>query len=745
MKRIERVASVGDNSTMTRGAARLVLTATMVAVLAACGGGGGGDAGTPVVGPGNGTGGGTTTPTTPTIALALSSTTVTSSAPATASVTLKDASGAPLAGVVVAFAVTNSQGTPQPASALTDANGVAKTTLAPTTATAAGADTLTATAVVGSTTLSATAGFQLTATDVTITAFSADVTSLGAYGQTGLTVDLGGTSPATPVTVTLTSSCVSGAHATLTPASVSTSTGKATFTFRDNGCGSYQNSDTLQATVSGSAVSRSLTLPVVAPTVASVTFADATPPTIYLKGSGAVENSNVTFRIVDANGNGVPNQTVNLTATTWAGGLTLDGVTNQTITRTSDSNGAVIVRVNSGTVPTPVRVRAALVNTPAVQAVSSALSIAVGLPSQLNFSLAQGAANIEGANFDGTPNTYTVTVSDRMGNPVPDDTAVNFVAEGGQINASAKTAKNAAGIATATANFVSSEPRPADGRVTVTAYALGEESFIDQNGNNIFDAGEPYQDLGDIYVDRLFNNFYNSNSDQLISASLGASLACSAWATEPGASLLQLNASIPSKPGSCDQAWGRAYVRRAVTTVFSTSGALPVFTMNDAKKVVGDGSPATCVYRNLIDFSYVLGSDENGAASTWLGYSPEATPRKNLVNYLAMGAGTHYAGNSTVGTLNFYVADSNSTAFNPMPAGTKITAKASTGITVEVLGGTPLISTTDPTLASVSYTFATGTSAGTVTVNFESPKGTVSGVTQKVSVGSPAVGTACSN
>ena len=76
MKRIEQVAGAGNG--MTRGAARLMLTATMVAVLAACGGGGGGgDAGTPVVG-GGGTGGGGTTPvTTPTMTLALSSSTVT--------------------------------------------------------------------------------------------------------------------------------------------------------------------------------------------------------------------------------------------------------------------------------------------------------------------------------------------------------------------------------------------------------------------------------------------------------------------------------------------------------------------------------------------------------------------------------------------------------------------------------------------------------------------------------------------
>ncbi|OWQ45044.1 hypothetical protein CDL60_22335 [Roseateles noduli] len=706
----------------------------MVAALVACGGGGG-DSGTPVNGGGGSTnpGGGTTIQ--PTMSLALSSTTVTAAAPATASVTVKDGTGAGVAGVVVNFTVAGGLGVPQPASALTDVNGVAKTTLVPASGTAAGADNLTATATVGGTSLTASGGFQLTATDVSISAFTADVTSLGAYGQTGLVVDLAGTTPAAPVTVTLSSSCVTGNHATLTPASVTTSTGRATFTLRDNGCGSYQATDSLRATVSGSAAARDLSLSVVAPSVASVTFSAASPATIYLKGSGAAENSNVTFKIVDANGNGVPNQSVSLVATTWAGGLTLDGVTNQALTKLSDANGDVIVRVNSGTVPTPVRVKAALVSKPEIQAVSSVLSIAVGLPSQLNFSLAQGTPNIEGLDVDGTPNSYTVTVSDRMGNPVPDGTAVNFVAEGGQVNASATTVKNANGIATATARFSTSEPRPADGRVTVTAFALGEESFIDQNGNNVYDNGEPFQDLGDIFVDRLFNNFYNADVDQLIPASLGATQTCSDWPTGAAADLLKPDQSIPIKPGSCDQVWGRAYVRRSVVTVFSTSASVPVFPSLSPNNV--QAVNFACARRELIDFDNYFGVDDSNTATTWKGYSPDAASRPNKVKYLALGSGTHFGG-----SLTFLVSDANPKALNPMPAGTVITAAASTGITVEVLGGSPVAASLKALPATIGYTFATGTTSGRVTVNIKSPGGTTTSVTQAVSAFNPG-GSAC--
>jgi len=100
----------------------------------------------------------------------------------------------------------------------------------------------------------------------------------------------------------------------------------------------------------------------------------------------------------------------------------------------------------------------------------------VGLPSQLNFSLSQGTKNIEGYNIDGTPNTYQIIAADRSGNPVPTGTSINFVAEGGQVEAIKQT-QLVNGIARTTANFVSSEPRPVDGRVTITAYALARSRF----------------------------------------------------------------------------------------------------------------------------------------------------------------------------------------------------------------------------------------------------------------------------
>lgn len=660
-------------------------------LLTACGGGGGA-AGDPVLpAPGTGTGNGSGN-SGASMTLALSSTTVTAAAPATVSATIKDATGAAIPGQVVAFTTSASLGAFSAKSALTDANGIASVSLSPAASSSTGADTVVATATVKTAALTASAGFQLTATDVTITSFVSDVATLAAYGQTTLTVALSGTSATSPVNVVLASSCVNNAKATLTPANVTTSTGRATFTYRDNGCGAIATTDSLQASVTGTSITRALSLGTTSPAVASISFTSATPETIYLSGSGFVENSNVRFQVKDANGNGVPNQAVLLEPTTLAGGLKIDGG-SIAVTKVTDGNGDVLVRINSGTVPTPVRVKATLVGSN-ISTVSSNLAIAIGLPSQLNFSLSQGTRNIEGFNIDGTTNTYQIIASDRLGNPVPVGTAINFVSEGGQVEAIKMTALSN-GLARATANFISASPRPADGRVTVVAYALGEESFLDINGNNVYDPGEDYQDLGDVFLDRLFNNSYNAAEDQFFSLSLSGAQACLSAASD----ILKVDATIPSRPNSCVAGWGRAYVRRAVETVFSTSSARPLY----GTRLPSGSYASTCPVPTPLTTSY----DAAGTAIKTSFYPFGSVGVYNL---------------PAAGVISLIAADANPVSFNPMAAGTVIAASATDGLTVNVVGGSPVPSSGSPTNAAVNYKFETA-SSGTITMTFTSPSG----------------------
>jgi len=714
--------------------------------MVACGGGGG-SAGDPINGGGGGGGGGGGSTTPPaTMTMELSSSTVTVAAPATVKVTLKSRTGQALPGYVVTFSSTLNLAAFSAPSALTDANGVATVQVQPLNGNAAGADTVIAQTTVETTVISSQAGFQFTATNVTLSSFLADVTTLSAYGQTSLTVTLGGTSSGTPVNVVATSTCVASGKATLTPSSVNTTTGRAVFTYRDNGCGAVAASDSVQISVTGTTITGALTLGLTSPAASAIAFVSASPDTIFLKGSGYVENSNIKFRVNDANGIGLPERCVEYEATTFAGGLTVeDGRALRRLK--TDSNGEVIVRVNAGTVPTPVRIKATLVagapnlvdcsggTLSGISTVSSNLNIAVGLPSQLNFSMSQGTINIEGYDYDGTPNTYTIIASDRLANPVPEETAINFVAEAGQIQATQLTTV-VGGLSRSTAAYLSAQPKPLDGRVTVVAYALGEESFLDINGNNIFDAGEDYQDLGDIFFDRLFNfggrdksTFYttsrfnpavgyNSAVDQFLGLSLGGADAC----RQAVNSLMDLRQDIPVKPNSCTAGWGRAYVRRSIETILSRSTPFlnwgTTMPSNHAAP-----SAAFCPAKRTL-FGHYDGSD-NPRASV-LDTEADAAP----LSYHAV-AGTMLFGYvpEAGGSISMRLADTNPVAYNPMPAGTVITVAATQGLSVTLGGGSPVPSTAYPTGLVINYKFDGNTSSGTITVTTRTPLGLGTAVT----------------
>ncbi|MBK6850025.1 MAG: Ig-like domain-containing protein [Burkholderiales bacterium] len=428
---------------------------------------------------------GGTSATSPHLAVELSTASVTSAVPATVTVTLTDGSAQPVPGQVVTLATASGFGVLSAASVLTDSVGKAQVLLFAKAGLTSGADILSAGASVSGVSVVGQIGFEVAGATAVIATFTSDVaplTSLSAYGQTNLTGTVTGLAIGTPVGLNVSSTCVAKGKATITPASLTTTSGNASFTYRDNGCGATDSKDDISLSIVGTTVARSLSFPIAAPSVGSITFSSAIPDKIFLRGSGFTETSVVTFSVLDLAGNPLPNQDVDLQLTTVAGGLTIDGQSGLLVTKRSDANGKVAVLVNSGTVPTPVRVQATLKGlTPVVGTVSSTLAIAVGLPSQLNFSLSQGTKNIEGADLDGTTNTYVVIASDRLANPVPNGTAVNFVAEGGSIESIKQVVlPSADGISRVIANFVSASPRPANGRITVVAYALGEEPFLDK-------------------------------------------------------------------------------------------------------------------------------------------------------------------------------------------------------------------------------------------------------------------------
>ena len=440
--------------------------------------------------------------------------TISSNSPATATATLDDANNQPVPNAVVTFTTdaTLATMTPTSGTAITNASGVAAITLNPASITASGAATLTASAQVGSTPVTKSTGYSVGATTLTITApcfgspcktptdtgqYTNAGNALSAFGNTSVTVFVasGGIPINSQQVVTFSSSCIGSGQSKL--ASVTTGNtgvaGMAVGSYTDIGC---TGSDTITASVGSLTTPQSSTIYLTTPTAGSIQYVSATPASISLAGTGGTSVSQVAFKVVDGGGNPLSGQAVTFGLSTTVGGITLTpAITTPATTVTSDSNGMVYVNVNAGTVSTPVRVTATTCTngftaapptcnaggtTLATQ--SSQLTITTGIPSQSSMTLSATTLNIEGWDYDGTTTILTAFLADHFGNPVPDGSAVNFVTEGARVGGSCVTSGG-----NCTVTFNSQNIRPSDGRVTVLAYAVGEESFIDRNGNGVAD------------------------------------------------------------------------------------------------------------------------------------------------------------------------------------------------------------------------------------------------------------------
>lgn len=561
---------------------RGLVLAGVTAVLVGCGGGGGGGGGVPG-GPTPGTG--TTPGTTPgtgvevvaepsmTLSLAELATGNTSSSlsfgqnlKATALVLDKD--GKPVPNAIVSFGASPDSLValiPDVGTALTGADGKASIQLAQKSLSSAGAGTLTATSGVDGAEVKDSENFSVSAANVSLEQMQVGRSPLSAYGTTSVSVDVEGVPDSVPVTVAFTSNCASLGKANLTPSVISLN-GKAIANYEDKGCA---RTDTITATVAGTAVSKSTSLQVEVPGISSIRFMSASPETIVLKGTGSAgfpEVSRVAFKVVDSNDAPISNALVTFALSTATGGILLESVPvsgpSDTVTKSTGGDGTVQVSVQSGTLPTPVWVIASITdsNGKVVTTQSIKLSISTGRPAQDRLSLAVATHNIEGLRYDGERVGVTARLSDRLGNPVPDGTAVNFISSGAQIGATCQTQAGACSV-----DFVSSNPR-LDGRIAILAYALGEESFTDLNSDNLYALaveGPNFTDLGNAFLDANENGLFDAG-EQSIPYGSGNSSCVNRLSTSPGA---------PSVNGTCDGVWGQAHVRQSSVIVLSGSDA----------------------------------------------------------------------------------------------------------------------------------------------------------------------------
>ncbi|MCS6135610.1 hypothetical protein G3496_11755 [Shewanella baltica] len=414
-----------------------------------------------------------------------------------------------------------------PASTLTKTNGIAQVTYTPS-ATELGANSLTVTVDYQGQSLQTSSLYEVLSKDAvnqegtlklgsyngavftegklasTLTADANDVYKISAGGSFGVTASLvleanDGTITRVqpPSSISFSSDCTNSNSATLdTP--VTTLSGNASSTFQDTSCsGNSERSDQIIATtVAGNqTLTANFPFTLQRQTLASLSFESAEPAQIRIKGAGGTgtnESSLVSFKVISADGKPTKLQKVSFTLDTVVGGLSFDNGTANAQGQTN-SQGIASVRVLSGTVPTPVRVVATAVDADTSEVITSQseqLIVGTGLPQQLGFSLSTSIFNPEAGDFSGETATITIRASDSFGNPAPDDTAVNFTTEGGQIPTSCVTKNGTCSVV-----WTSQSARVPDHRITILAYALGHETFFDTNGNNIFDDADISKDI----------------------------------------------------------------------------------------------------------------------------------------------------------------------------------------------------------------------------------------------------------
>jgi len=314
-----------------------------------------------------------------------------------------------------------------------------------------------------------------------------------------------------PVTDTadifFTSPCVAAGVSEVEPAIATNSSGTVNATYSARGC---DNEDTITAETSlnGTTYSASVKITAVRSPLGSITFISASPQVINIKGSGGPqgEQSIVTFKVNNESGGPVPDLDVNFYLDTTVGGINISNDSAKT-----NSQGIVSTTVSAGTVATSVRVSIEAVRDgKLISTESSQLVISTGFPDQDSFSISATELNINGWEYDGITTTINIRAADRFNHPVPDGTAISFWTEGAAIQPNCLTVAGKCSV-----TLESQDPRPDDGRITVLAFAIGEESFSDTNPTNgRFDSTETFTDISEPYLDANEDKTYNFGSEK---------------------------------------------------------------------------------------------------------------------------------------------------------------------------------------------------------------------------------------
>ena len=550
-------------------------------LLVACGGGGGSAGSTSF---GTSTNAVAPVKGTPTITLTIvdssdvppASNSITSGAPFFVKAVLKDANQIAIANKLVSFSTASSVASLAQSSALTDANGIARVQIAPVSLTNVNAGNLVASATIDSVAVTSNIDFQTSAANVTLVDFRGTPSLLSALQSSAVTVGArvnGSVAGSSVVVVNFSASC-----GTFSPASAPTSSsGTASSTYQS--LVTCSGPVTLTAQAPGASIVTT-TINVTAALPANVVFNSATVPLLVSSGaSGGLKQSTLKFQVVDSTGNGMSGQAVNISLgnSTISAGVTFSvgGVaTTEPQLVTTDNAGFASVTVTSGSLPTPVIVTAALQVNPSIQAASSGVAVTSGRATQNAASLSATKLSIEAFGTDGVQTVLTMRVADRQGNPVPAGAVVNFVASHGLVQGSCSVDLASQCNVTYTSQGAI-RGFDGKGRVAILAFMDGEESFIDLNGDNIWQPGEPFYDVGTLYRDDNESGVYDVASEQTYP---GGSVGVSGCAG--------VGFAYPSVLNTCDGTWSASIrVRQQIVIALATS--TPKVTLTSARTKSG--------------------------------------------------------------------------------------------------------------------------------------------------------------
>lgn len=489
----------------------------VAALLVACGGGGGNASNTP--------GGDTTGTSTLSLAVVDSSDVVVNSISFGGGqrirATYKTSSGAAVVDKLVTFSATvnSSAVVLSPLYKTTNSSGVAYIDVSPSTASTFGAARVSATADL----ITSTVDFDISGSTVTLGEIVFGSVQLAASGNTSVQIKATANgNAASGIPIAFTADCGS-----VTPNIPTTDgTGTATATFSALKADGNSCSGTTYVTATATGASKKSSVTVSAPTATAINFVSADPVQMYVTGSGATSQSILKFKVLTASGAPFSGANVTISLVENPGGVGLGTAGSTTsIPLTSDSTGIVAFTAFAGAKPGPVKISAALTNDAKVYAYSNNLTVQSGPPSQDRFSLAATTFNIEGRDWDGTTSGLTVRLADRQGNPVPAGTVVNFtIGAGAQVGSSCTVELDANGIAGCKTTVSSQDPRSANGRVSVLAFAEGLKTFVDNDGSNTYTNLDTLINMGDAYRDDNENGKWDAGEFVL---SRGGSMTCS--------------------------------------------------------------------------------------------------------------------------------------------------------------------------------------------------------------------------